>query len=160
MIGFIPWNHWIKKINSNSVWYRDNLLSASMEGLVCFLAVVILTVWPRPRHLIVRMCFAFCLSGSMSPVSGCRVSGTRCVLCTPISPLTLSSRKLEVWWRSETFWERSTFAESAWGMVSLQVMLEISELQVESKWRAQQNWRSELWALRSKFEMWHLRWWI
>ena len=64
-----------------------------------------------------------CLHGLtqwLTLLSDCRVSGIKCVLCTPISPSTSLSRRLAPWWRSETSWERSTFDVSEWGVVSLQ----------------------------------------
>lgn len=55
----------------------------------------------------------------------CRVSGTKCVPCTPISPSTWSSRRAAPWSRSGTSWERSTFAVSEWGVVSLCHIMEM-----------------------------------
>lgn len=62
-------------------------------------------------------CLALLLS-SLPFASDCRVSGTKCGLCTPISPSTSSFRRMELWWRSGTSWERSTSAVSEWGPVS------------------------------------------
>ena len=62
------------------------------------------------------LCVAHCLSRLLSD---CRVSATKCDLCMPISPSTLSFRRMELWWRSGTFWGRSTSAVSEWGVVSV-----------------------------------------